>query len=83
MMAAVAIVGALIIVATFLITATRYRELPERIPIHFGIDGTVDNYGPRYMVWLLVGVQIATAVSYLLIFANGRLRGMLVMGDGS
>jgi hypothetical protein len=81
MTAVAVVVGALVIAATVLTTAARYRELPERIPIHFAIDGTADNYGPRYMVWLLVGVQIATAVSYLLIFGNGRPRGMLVVGD--
>jgi hypothetical protein len=47
-------------------TAFRYRELPERIPLHFGITGRADWLGPRPLAWLLVGIQAIVAVPYSL-----------------
>jgi hypothetical protein len=49
----------------------RYGELPDQIPMHFWFDGTVTNYGPRPVAWLLVGVQIVIAVTCALTFASG------------
>jgi Protein of unknown function (DUF1648) len=47
-------------------TAFRYRELPDRIPLHFGITGRADWLGPRPLVWLLVGIQALVVVPYSL-----------------
>jgi uncharacterized membrane protein len=47
-------------------TAFRYRELPDRIPLHFGITGRADWLGPRPLVWLLVGIQALVVVPYWL-----------------
>src|SRR5690349_21757430 len=38
--------GALLL-ALFLIVAAGWRELPERVPIHFGVDGNADAWGNR------------------------------------
>lgn len=32
-----------------------YPSLPDRIPIHYGIDGVIDGYGAKSMIWLLLG----------------------------
>ena len=34
-------------------TFISYRELPDIIPIHFGIDGTPDGFSTKKMSWLL------------------------------
>jgi uncharacterized membrane protein len=64
-------VGLVLIGATASLTLWRYGELPDQIPMHFWFDGTVTNYGPRPVAWLLVGVQIVIAVTCALTFASG------------
>lgn len=39
--------------------ALNYSQLPDRVPIHFDITGTPDNYGNKATVWILVGLAIA------------------------
>ena len=34
-------------------TFISYRELPDIIPIHFGLDGTPDGFSTKKMSWLL------------------------------
>lgn len=46
-------------------TALRYRELPDRVPLHFGLMGGADGFGPRPAIWLFVIVQVFVAVVYL------------------
>jgi uncharacterized membrane protein len=70
MTAVLVAVGILLIGATASLTFRRYGELPDRIPMHFWFDGTVTNYGPRPVAWLLVGIQIVIAVSYALTSAS-------------
>jgi hypothetical protein len=43
---------------TIFITITNYGALPQRVPMHFWIDGTVNSWGPRPAVWLLPVVQL-------------------------
>jgi uncharacterized membrane protein len=73
--------GAVIIGATAFVTATRYRELPERVPIHFGITGAADSFGPRPVIWLLVAVQLTVAATFAVAHASGAPNGALVMAD--
>jgi uncharacterized membrane protein len=70
--------GAGIIFVTIAVTAARYADLPKRIPIHFGIDGSVDGYGPRLAVWLLVAIQVAIALSAAVPYVGGS-RGRTVL----
>lgn len=65
MAAFLSLVGFAISIGTATLTAVRYRDLPDSIPIHFGISGRADNYGPRPLIWLLVGVQSLVLLSYL------------------
>ncbi|HEY1680143.1 MAG TPA: DUF1648 domain-containing protein [Candidatus Tumulicola sp.] len=52
------------IAGTIAYTALRYRELPDRVPLHFGIAGWADGYGPRATIWLLVVVQLFIMLVY-------------------
>lgn len=59
--------GAGIIFVTVAVTVARYGDLPETIPIHFGLDGKPNGYGPRGAIWLIPAIQLlltATAFSF-------------------
>lgn len=73
-------VGAAITVGTAVITSSRYGDLPENIPMHFGLDGTVNRYGPRSMAWLLVVNQVVMAAVFFTIYATTGTREVLVLG---
>ncbi len=57
--------GAGIIFATIAVTVARYRDLPETIPIHFGLDGKPNGYGSRNAIWLVPAVQLLLTASAL------------------
>jgi len=38
--------------------ALYYPGLPDQIPIHFGIDGTPDGWGEKWMLLLLLGITV-------------------------
>ena len=57
--------------ATVVVTAARYGDLPESIPVHFGIDGRADSYGPRPIIWLPVALQGFEATTSLLLYSFG------------
>jgi hypothetical protein len=61
-------------------TAAKYRALPPRIPIHFGLDGTANNYGPRLAAWLLPGIQLAIAATYRFSYTQGAPLSLLIVG---
>lgn len=56
--------------------------LPSRIPIHFGINGKADSFGPRPLLWITVGAQLIFAALYAALYLTGHKRGMLVIGVG-
>ena len=72
--------GAIIMFGTAAVTASRYGDLPETIPIHFGLDGTVNGYGPRATAWILVAAQVAIALGSASVYVTAGVRGILVMG---
>jgi hypothetical protein len=74
--------GAVIIIGTIAFTAARYRELPDRVPLHFGITGVADSYGPRPFIWLIVALQLLCAVLYTALYFAGHDRGTLITGVG-
>jgi len=51
-------VGAALLVGSIVLTAARYAQLPRRVPIHFGITGVADSFGPRPLIWLTPSVQL-------------------------
>ena len=53
---------------TFVMLARRYGDLPEEIPVHFGITGKPDAWGGRILIWplpismlMMVGFVLALA----------------------
>jgi len=81
MIALLAGIGLAIVVGTALRTAATYQDLPDRVPIHFGITGKADSYGPRPVVWLLVGVQVIVGITYAALFAVGVQHRALLVAD--
>ena len=66
--------GALLIGITVWVVC-RYGSLPDRIPIHYGVNGVVDGYGAKSMIWVLVAttwilVGIVSAVEQFPRFWN-------------
>lgn len=62
-------------------TATSYAALPERIAIHFRLDGTPNGWGPRAAVWLVVSLQLIIAVVNGLAYAGGAPLMQLLVTD--
>ncbi|OKS88341.1 SdpI family protein [Mucilaginibacter polytrichastri] len=54
-------------VLPFVYLAVVYKQLPETVPIHFGIQGKPDGFGPRADVIFLMAITGgASAAAYLL-----------------
>ena len=60
---ALGVLGLAIIALTIVTTAIAYPGLPDRAPLHLGLTGKVDSYGPKPAIWLMVGVQIFSAAT--------------------
>jgi uncharacterized membrane protein len=80
MATALLLLGAAIIAATAIVTSQRYANLPDRIPIHFGISGIVDNYGPRYMAWVLVAIALTFGIVQLVNYELTNRLALLALG---
>jgi uncharacterized membrane protein len=50
------LVAALGLLSTIFVVAFNYRELPQRIPTHFGASGLANGWGDKSSLWALVGV---------------------------
>lgn len=53
LMESLALVG---LIGLIILPVVYYESLPELIPIHFGLDGRPDGFGPKVMIWLLPGI---------------------------
>jgi Protein of unknown function (DUF1648) len=69
-----------IIAGTVLYTGLRYRQLPDRVPLHFGFSGRVDGTGPRLAAWLIVALQIFIGVTYTFTYLSGGSQRMMFVG---
>lgn len=59
----------LLLIAMYWIAAFyRYNHIPDTIPIHYGIDGSIDNYGSK--IFIFIFPFLATIVYLLLLFAT-------------
>ncbi|PWF41340.1 SdpI family protein [Massilia glaciei] len=54
----------LMILASLAITLAFYPQLPEQMPVHWGADGEVDGWGPRWTVFLM-GPGLMTLMALL------------------
>jgi uncharacterized membrane protein len=44
----------------FLIAFISYPALPDTIPVHFGVYGQPDGWGPKIIIWLMPAVSLWT-----------------------
>ncbi len=42
----------------FIVPLVYYADLPARIPQHYNAAGEVDIYGPKYLLWVVVGTGL-------------------------
>lgn len=52
----------------YILISTKYGNIPDRIPTHFGIDGSPDSWGSKVMIWVLP--ILAAAMLLLMIYVN-------------
>lgn len=45
------IIGSLIVVASFVYIIIYYSQLPDEIPIHYGLDGKPDDFANKSSIW--------------------------------
>lgn len=57
-------------IAPLLMVLAVYSKLPAQVPMHWGIDGTVDRYGNKSELFLLAGLNIFMAI---LLFALPKI----------
>jgi uncharacterized membrane protein len=55
------LLAALGLLSAIFVVVFNYRELPRRIPTHFGMTGAADGWGDKSALWILVGL---VCVSY-------------------
>jgi uncharacterized membrane protein len=46
------------VTATIASTVARYPHLPETVPIHFGVTGKANSWGPRGFVFLIPAIAV-------------------------
>ena len=52
------IIATILSILSFLGILLVYNKLPETIPSHWGVDGEVDAYGPRYITLIIGALPI-------------------------
>lgn len=62
------IIIGIILLVSIAITLVFYPSLPDVIPVHWGVDGQIDDTGPKYMLFVFWG--IALGVNLLMLFAE-------------
>ena len=68
----VVIVGSAAVIGMLILSAWAWPQIPDgaQVPIHWGIDGTPDGYGPK---WLgLLGIPILTVLVVALLLVIPR-----------
>jgi hypothetical protein len=50
------LVAALALLSAIFVVVFNYRELPQRIPTHFGVSGAADGWGDKSSLWIIVGL---------------------------
>ena len=58
-----------LVISSFALSFVYTGSLPDKVPIHFGIDGTPDRWAAKSMIYLLPSVSVFT---FLLLVAVGK-----------
>lgn len=61
------IITVILLVITFIGIMVSYKNLPQIIPTHWGINGEIDNTGSKSTLWLLYGIMIAINILFIVI----------------
>lgn len=73
--------GMLVTVVSFVLPATRYAALPNKVPVHFGMDGVVDRFADK-SIWSVFGTSfIELAFLIAMVVAHFSLRRFAVRLD--
>jgi uncharacterized membrane protein len=51
------LVAVLGLLSAIFVVVFNYRELPQRIPTHFGVSGVVDGWGDKSALWQIVALS--------------------------
>lgn len=62
------IIIGIILLLTLVVTVFFYPSLPDIIPTHWGPSGEIDGTGPKYAVFM--GLGVAVLVNWLMLFAE-------------
>lgn len=46
------------VILSFAVVSFYFGDLPEQIPLHFGLSGTADSYGPKLVLWILPAINL-------------------------
>lgn len=61
------ILGFCLLALTFFVAIKNYPKLPDRIPIHFNIEGEADRYGHRKCIFFTPVLSLIIFVSMIII----------------
>ena len=61
--------GIALLVVSIAIVAATLGNQPAKVPIHYGLSGAPDGYGPRYMA---LGLPLILSAAYALLFFLSR-----------
>ncbi len=61
------IIGLLVVLGTFIYVFVFYKQLPDEIPIHYGLDGIPDDFDNKNALWSipLLSLLIYLGMNYL------------------
>lgn len=63
-----------IIMAPAVYLTMLWKQIPEKVPMHFDLHGNVDRYGSkRELLYLIIGLTVLSVVVYLLIANSYRI----------
>jgi uncharacterized membrane protein len=62
--------AAAILLLLWVMTAVVYPLLPERVPVHFGLDGQVTRWEYRSAFWLLPGIASLHMIMIMVLAAQ-------------
>ncbi len=58
--------SALILLFSWVFVVVNFQKMPQSVPIHYGMDGLPDGYGPKSTNWFLLLIQ--SGLFFLLLY---------------
>lgn len=46
------------VILGFAVVSFYYGDLPDQVPLHFGLSGNADSYGPKALLWILPVINL-------------------------